>query len=263
MFIRAELKERAKFNLKRNLWVTIGTSLVAILLANSSTFGGLTLDLQTGTYYFNIGLGSFGDISFNFINVPIPLALVGVIGIIGFLYNIFVGNVIKVGECRYFIENREAPAKFEVLFEMFKKGQYFNVVKVMLLKDIYLILWTLLFIIPGIYKVYQYYMIPYILAENPEMDSADVFAMTKLLTKNCKLEIFILELSFFLWCLLIPLTCGLAYFYVIPYINSTFAECYVFLRNRAIDNGDIVPENNSSEEEVEVEHVEPTIEDLH
>ncbi|WP_294561371.1 DUF975 family protein [uncultured Traorella sp.] len=131
----------------------------------------------------------------------------------------------------------------------------------MLLRDIYTFLWTLLFIIPGIYKSYQYFMIPYILAENPNMDSSEVFEMTKMLTQGVKLDIFVLQISFLPWYLLGIITCGLAIFYVTPYQEATLCEAYIFFRDKAIDEGYLAPIDDESE--VEVEHVEPTIEDLH
>ena len=46
----------------------------------------------------------------------------------------------------------------------------------MFMKDLFTFLWTLLFIIPGIIKGYEYMMIPYLLAENPDMSRQDAFA---------------------------------------------------------------------------------------
>ena len=257
MFIRAELKEKAKQSIHQNLWIVIGTCLVVTLL--SSSFFGVNVNIDTGDYFFRIGLGSFNNISLDFVNLNIPIAFAAIISLISMAYSILIVNPLQVGSARFFIENRKEPSKFEALFSMFKSGIYFNVVKIMLLRDIYIALWTMLLIIPGIYKSYQYLMIPYILAENPTMDSTDVFETTKLLTQNVKLELFILQLSFFLWYLLGVITCGIGLLYAVPYQEATMCEAYIFLKNRAIESGYSMDE----ESEVEVEYVEPTIEDLH
>lgn len=263
MFIRSQLKEQAKRSIHRNLWYTIGIGVIATLLLTGSNFIGITYDLSTTDPYLRIGLGNFDAFSLDFFTMKVSAAIASLVTLFGLLYSYFISNPIQVGYCKYYLENRVEPSKFEVLFDMFKKGCYFNVVKIMFLKDVYTILWTFLFFIPGIYKLYQYYMIPFILAENPYMDSSDVFEMTKLLTDHQKLNIFVLELSFILWYLLVPFTCGLVVLYLNPYTSATMAECYLFLKQKAIENGDLEVDDDSEEAEVEVEYVEPTIDDLH
>lgn len=262
MFIRSELKTQAKESLHRNLWITIGVCFVATFLSNSANFVGTSAD-ELGRTSFHIGLGSMNGVSLNLVDIEIPLAAVSFIGILTLIYKILIANPIIVGQSRYFLENRQEPSKFEVLFDMFRKETYWNVVKIMVLRDIYQILWTMLFIFPGIYKAFEYSMIPYILAENPTMDSADVFALTKILTKNVKLDLFILLLSFLPWYLLSVFTCGIAFFYVNAYVGATETEAYIFLRDSAIEKGIIEPDNETKDENIEVEYVEPTIEDLH
>lgn len=54
-----------------------------------------------------------------------------------------------------------------------------NSVKILFFRDLYTILWSLLFIIPGIVKGYEYRMIPYILAEHPDMEMKQAFALSR------------------------------------------------------------------------------------
>ena len=81
------------------------------------------------------------------------------------------GNVVEVGCCRYFMESRASgqSAGLGRLFWCFERGKYLNVVKVMFLKNLFIFLWTLVLIIPGIIKTYEYAMVPYILSENPNI----------------------------------------------------------------------------------------------
>ena len=85
----------------------------------------------------------------------------------------------------------------------------------------------LLFIIPGIVKSYEYMMIPYLLAEHPEMTRQEAFAESKQMMDGNKWDAFVLDLSFIGWTLLGVCTFGiLLVFYVEPYIYLTRAELY-------------------------------------
>lgn len=87
-------------------------------------------------------------------------------------------------------------------------------------------LWSMLFVIPGIVKSFAYSMAPYVLAENPTMTAREALRVSKEITKGHKFEIVVLQLSFFWWHLLGVITFGLAYIYVVPYINATMANFY-------------------------------------
>lgn len=253
MFTRAELKQKAKSSIHQNIWICIGITLAySILIGNSF---GVTIDQVTNQPYFHIGLGSSGEVNFDIIKIPLTMGLFGLGLLITLAYDIFIAEPIRVGYARFFLENREAPSKFEVLFDMFSSGIYLNVVKIMLLRSIYTTLWMFLFIFPGIYKAYEYSMIPFILAENPNMESSEVFALTKIMTKDIKFDMFVLDYSFILWHLLTLITLGFATLYVAPYTFATQTELYCFLRDEQLQQGNIVVE--------EEEYVEPTIDDLH
>ena len=85
------------------------------------------------------------------------------------LIKIVVGNVVYVGGIRFFIQNRRENPSAGTIFFGFQNGNYGNIALTIFLKDLYTALWTLLLVVPGIIKHYEYRMIPYILAENPTM----------------------------------------------------------------------------------------------
>lgn len=117
-------------------------------------------------------------------------------------------------------------------------GHYGNVVKTMFFYDLYIALWSLLLVVPGIIKSYEYRMVPYILAENPGMDSKQVFEISKRMMNGQKMETFILDLSFIGWTLVAGITCGIAgVFYVAPYVNATNTELYAFNKVQAYNEG--------------------------
>lgn len=259
MFNRIELKNKAKISIHRNIWICIGVTLVFGLLAGE--WFGTTTNIETGESFFRMGLGSNSVISLDFIKVKINPAVMIIASVFSLLYSILIANPLSVGHTRYYMENRVEASSFETLFSVFDLESYKNVVKVLLLRDIYIVLWSLLFVIPGVIKAYEYYTIPYILAENPNMDSSEVFRMTKAMTNGYKMEILVLGLSFILWILFGIITCGFGLFYVEVYIHATNCEAYYFLKEQAIANGVIMVDEEETMEDVE--HVEPTIDDLY
>ena len=102
---------------------------------------------------------------------------------IAVIVSIFVLNPIEVGCRRYFIEaayGEVTMKNISVLVMAFKDGKYGNIVKTMFLKGLYQFLWSLLLIVPGIVKSYEYRMIPYILAENPDVTTEEAVSYTHL-----------------------------------------------------------------------------------
>ena len=228
MWENSELKQKAKQVLSRfGYWTPfLATILCGLLMTDPSNIlsvmsknGGFEsfLENEEFAYYFSI----------------VFLFCV----IFSFFFNIFVGYPVLVGMNRFFMENRVSGSKVERIFWVFKSGKYLNAVKIMFLMNLKIFLWSLLFIIPGIIKSYQYYMIPYILAENPGMDSERAFEISKEMTDGEKFDIFWLGLSFIGWILLGTLACGIGVLFVEPYIQATFAELYQVMRDKVHNSG--------------------------
>ncbi len=149
---------------------------------------------------------------------------------IAIVIDVFVCNPVEVGCDRFFFKNLGENAQVkEVMFAF--DHNYKNIVKVMFFRDLYTVLWTLLFIIPGIVKSYEYQMIPYLLAENPQMTKEQAFAESKRMMTGQKWRAFVLDLSFLGWKILSLFTLGiLDIFYVQPYMDSAHAALYDALR---------------------------------
>lgn len=151
---------------------------------------------------------------------------------------VFVGNLLKMGGYRFFILNQTAQPGIGTLLDGFRSGHYVNIVLTMFLRDLFTILWSLLLVVPGIVKHYEYLMVPYIIAENPAMDYKEAFQISKQMMDGEKMEAFIMDLSFLGWYLLSAVTCGLlAIFYVNPYVQASFAEMYTFNKQKAYQEG--------------------------
>ncbi len=104
-------------------------------------------------------------------------------------------------------------------------------IKVNFFVGVFTLLWSLLFIIPGIVKAYSYSMAFYILAENKGMPALEAIRRSKEMMEGHKMDLFVLSLSFIGWSLLGAITFGIAYIWVIPYIFATMANFYNSIKN--------------------------------
>lgn len=95
-----------------------------------------------------------------------------------------------------------------------------------LLAGIYIFLWALLLIVPGIVKSYSYAMAPYLMHDHPEMTASQAIDESMRLMEGNKMNLFLLDLSFIGWWLLCLITFGLLAFIVSPYQMTARAEFY-------------------------------------
>ena len=229
MWTRAMLKTNARAALKKNYVNVVIASLIFAFI--SGAFGSSSAG--------NRGASSFtaGNLSKDFISfLTMILGIIIIIGIIGILLTIFVFNPLKVGIQKFFIENHYSNSGLSSLLWAFKTN-YSNTVKTMFLMQVYLFLWSLLFAIPGIIKSYSYRLVPYILADNPDMNSDDAITLSREMMNGQKFEVFVLDLSFFLWWILSSITFNIVgIFYVFPYIYATDAELYLAIKNGSVDD---------------------------
>ena len=103
---------------------------------------------------------------------------------------------------------------------------FFSAFKVNFMVGLFTFLWSLLFVIPGIIKGISYSFSTYILAENKGKPALECINESKEMTHGHLMELFVLGWSFFGWFLLCCVTLGIAYIWVGPYIQATFANAY-------------------------------------
>ena len=121
------------------------------------------------------------------------------------------------------------------LFQAFAMG--IATTFVLLFSNLFVSLWSLLLIVPGIVKALAWSQVPYLLAENPNLTGARAREISEQMTDGQKWEIFLLQLSFLGWYLLGALACGVGVLFVDPYVQATHAELYARLRDRALREG--------------------------
>lgn len=269
MWTRAELKSKAKFSFKRNYWKSVLISLILALLVGGGSSGSSISsavsnnligssdssvtddysnddsslydgnDFYDDTYDGNVeddidDLNSMADNTAGMMAIGIFLIvfimMFVVLMAVVILLDVFIFNPLEVGCKKYYLRNLNEPAQVGNIGYAFDNN-YKNITKTMFFRDLFTVLWTLLFIIPGIVKSYEYQMIPYLLADNPQMTKEQAFEESKRMMQGQKWKAFVLDLSFIGWNILSALTLGiLGIFYVQSYMDATHAALYEALR---------------------------------
>lgn len=96
----------------------------------------------------------------------------------------------------------------------------------MFLMMVFVVLWTLLLIIPGIVKAFAYALTPYILVDRPELSASQAINLSVEMMKGHKFDMFWLSVSFVGWIVLSILTLGIGLFWVMPYMTASMGAFY-------------------------------------
>lgn len=150
---------------------------------------------------------------------------------------LLVTNYFKVILKRIYMEGRtyeELP--FSRMLFLVRVRKVIKIVVTLTLETIFYGLWCLT-IVGGVIKHYSYYLVPYIVAENPGISSRKAITLSRNMMKGHKWECFKLELSFLGWSVLSAVTFGLSgLFFSNPYMEATFCEYFAYLRKLAKEN---------------------------
>jgi uncharacterized membrane protein len=103
-------------------------------------------------------------------------------------------------------------------------------IKAQFFMGLFICLWSLLLIIPGIIKAYSYSMTYFILAENKGMSVLEAITLSRKMMDGHKMDLFLLFLSFIGWFLLVVITFGIAGIWVYPYLYATFTNFYLSVK---------------------------------
>lgn len=260
---RVYLKERGKVAFKRNYWLCVLVALILAVITGalattsfSNSVGNRTR--KTDDYRYEARIKESANIDETMsenalvLDVAAPrvdpnnlfrtsvittivfitIFVILIASAVGIAVSTFVTNVLEIGARKFFLENTNEPVKIDALGFGFKKEHYMNIVKVSFMKNLYIFLWSLLFIIPGIIKSFEYYYVSYLLSEDPNMDYKKALEISKQMTDGHKWDIFVLELSFIGWHILGGLTFNMVdIFWTNPYQYATEAELYLYAKN--------------------------------
>jgi uncharacterized membrane protein len=249
MINRQELKFLARKQLRAIFWAALLICLMAIFLGD------------------NI-VGSTNFVSFTLFGFLRRLtdgsALQIVVLLVAFQY--FVAGPISAGRARFFLRPAEEADIRDVFFAFRTKhywriafGQFVAIFLIVaafslpFLADMFImrgqggvaraIIFMLLFI-PGIRLSYRFRLLPYVLAENPDLDPGSALNLCSKQALGMRWEIFKLDMSFLGWYILAPLAFGIGIFFVLPYHEATMAQLYHELKKMPGEKPE-TPENKN------------------
>jgi uncharacterized membrane protein len=154
------------------------------------------------------------------------------------LVEVFLLNPITVGLYISFLAYDRDQTQDNLIESMFRKAfdkNYLHKVLGFFLMGLFICLWSLLLIVPGIIKAYAYAMTPFILEENPEMPAYDAIKYSEKMMKGHKWDLFVLGLSFLGWMILACLTFGIGFLWLTPYMTLSVCEFYEDLKAEQAD----------------------------
>ena len=216
MLNRIELKQGAKA-ITRSASVsayrfTFIYLLVVAVLNGADNYMRLTdsLVVYMGGQFVNIGA------YLPFTHAPFPTAAVVFVGVLVWL----LGSVLQAGWVLYHQGVRRGEEMpYSTLFDGF--GFTGKIILLNLVIGLFVFLWSLLLVIPGIIAIYRYRFALYNLCENPELGVMDALRLSKQQTMGFKLDLFVLDVTFIGWGLLCGLTLGILSIWIQPYIQQT------------------------------------------
>ncbi len=142
-----------------------------------------------------------------------------------FLPYILIANPILYGYRVYALGLRRGQGSgVGTLFDGF--NDYFRVVLTLLLRDVYVCLWSILLIVPGIVKSYSYAMTTFVMKDHPELSYDKAIEASMAMMRGHKMKLFRLDLSFIGWILLGLATAGIGLLWVSPYMTVARAAFY-------------------------------------
>lgn len=156
---------------------------------------------------------------------------------IAFLIYTFLVNPVEAGKSAFFFKARNGDVRIGYTFDAFRSGRYMATVKTMFLRMFYTWMWSILFIIPGVVKSLEYSLIPFLVAENPNLPAKRVFEISRRTMEGEKGKLFLLHLSLVGWYLLGLMACCYGVYFVLPYHQAVKTEFYACMRAKMLVQG--------------------------
>ena len=188
---RTELKNWAKEKIKGHIGELFVALLIVGILTNLTIGGHVSVDGSNVSYSSGIPLG----LIFYFVEVGTTFFMVNFIN--------------------------DKPVEFKDIFRF--SSDFVRCLCTILLETLYVVLFGLLLIVPGIIKAFSYALVPYLLADEKYKDLkvGEILKKSEAMMDGHKMDLFMLGLSFIGWYMLGAVTCGIALLYIIPYVRTT------------------------------------------
>ena len=234
MMYASDFRRRAREALQGKWGLALGTGLVASLLGGTASSGGSgfsfgSSELSGGQMEQFLYSDTFRRL------LPLFFILIA-LTVVWSLARLVLGGAVSLGYATFNLKlvDGETP-RFDDLFSQFHR--IWPAFCLSFLTELFVLLWSLLFVIPGILAALSYAMAPYILAENPDMTAMEALAASKELMRGNRWRLFCLGISFIGWNLLCVLTLGIGFLWLLPYEEAAQAAFYRALSAPAAPEG--------------------------
>ncbi len=205
----SEIKRRARAELKGKWGLAISLTLVVFVINSVPStivnvlFGG---GFPNGVHHSEPPIGaSLFQIILSIALIPLSVA------VYWFYLNLVRDNRTELTEV--FLIYKDSTATFKAI-------------GVSLLQGIFIFLWSLLLIIPGIIMGLAYSQSYFLLKDHPEYTVSQAIAESRVRMKGYKGKYFLMDLSFIGWGILSVLSLGIGFLWLVPYMSASMAEFY-------------------------------------
>ena len=248
MKIAEDFRRIARNALTNKWFIAVAVGLVASILGGISGGGPefkVNIDGSNISMNFNVAgqtiksIGTNGGVDSEvgaFILASLPIIIIA--SLFAAVIYFVLGSFIGVGYAKFnhnLVDKKNAA--FETLFEYFSHWKTTTIAR--LLRALYVFLWSLLFIIPGIVAGFSYAMTDYILAEDPELTADEAISQSKSIMMGNKWRFFCLQFSFIGWDILATLAFGIGHLWLTPYKQAAYAAFY-----REVSGTEFYPEED-------------------
>lgn len=243
MFTSREFRGIARNKLKGRWGRSVVVSLLAALLggvpggssggtaAGSSASSSSMVDSQAAGSLdgFTQNMEQFEDAFAQMVTNPVVMgvfwSVLSIILCVSFALYI-VGAAVELGHNKYYVDLcQNGEPGVGTLFSRF--SIFLRALGLRLFTSLFVLLWTLLLIIPGIIASYRYAMAPYIMAQDPTVGIREAVDRSKQMMQGRKWQLFCLQFSFIGWALLCALTLGVGNLWLRPYMQAATAAFYL------------------------------------
>lgn len=209
----SNIRARARENLRDHWGVSIAAAFVAAIFGALVAGSGFRLNIDEEILH------------------QLPAAIIRTLAVVTSistglsLLHLILGGVVQLGYTRFLLAQHDG-GEYEIR-DLFSQFERFTVGFLQLfLRNLFVALWSLLLIVPGIIKSYSYAMTPFILADHPELTAKEAIRRSMEMMDGHKGELFMLGLTFIGWDILNVFTLGIGSFWLNPYKNAAYAAFY-------------------------------------